>query len=105
MDRYLTAQSQSTTDAASFGTGHVQHRSADENGGGGKSEGDNAEEYVVESVLGHFCDNEGVKYYLVKWEGYEDSHDWLTEEELQGAAEVVAQYNERVQRRKGKQKA
>jgi hypothetical protein len=113
MDRYLTAQSQSTTNGVIVDTMHIQaqsisaqHESEGESEGENENdtEGENAEEYAVEAVLEHFYDDEGVKYYLVKWEGYEDSHDWLTEEELQGAPEIVAEYNERVRRRKGKQK-
>jgi hypothetical protein len=62
------------------------------------------EEYVVEAIIEHYYDDEGKKYYLVKWEGYQDSHDWLLEEDLAGASELVAGYNERVRRRKGKDK-
>ena len=62
---------------------------------------EDAEEYVVEAIIEHYRDEEGRKFYLVKWEGYEDSHDWLPEEDLEGAAELVHEYNERV-RQKGK---
>ncbi|KAJ4345112.1 hypothetical protein N0V95_005925 [Ascochyta clinopodiicola] len=66
------------------------------------SSGDeDAEEYVVETIIEHYYD-EGRKYYLVKWEGYEDSHDWLPEEDLEGAAEMVNEYNEKLRRRKEK---
>lgn len=65
---------------------------------------DDAEEYAVESIIEHFYEG-GKKYYLVKWEGYEDSHDWLPEEDLAGAADIVAEYNRRFGRRKGKKKA
>lgn len=61
------------------------------------------EEYVVESIIEHYYD-QGKKYYLVKWEGYKDSHDWLPEEDLEGATELVSEYNERVRWRKGKAK-
>ncbi|KAL6709659.1 hypothetical protein ACN47E_001087 [Coniothyrium glycines] len=64
-----------------------------------------AEEYVVESILEHYHDNNGKKFYLVKWQGYEDSHDWLSHEELDGAQELVAEYNRRVQQQKKKVKA
>ncbi|KZM21591.1 uncharacterized protein EKO05_0008016 [Ascochyta rabiei] len=68
------------------------------------SSGDeDAEEYVVESIIEHYYD-EGRKYYLVKWEGYEDSYEWLSEKDLEGAAEVVNEYNEKFRRRKGKSK-
>ncbi|KAF3043046.1 hypothetical protein E8E11_006585 [Didymella keratinophila] len=61
---------------------------------------EDAEEYVVEAIIEHYHDD-GRKFYLVKWEGYEDSHDWLPEEDLEGAAELVHDYNERV-KQKGK---
>jgi len=71
----------------------------------GDNEDEDAEEYVVEAIIEHYRDA-GKKFYLVKWQGYEDSHDWLPEEDLEGAAELVAEYNEKVHRRKmkGKQK-
>ena len=68
------------------------------------SQAEDAEEYVVESIIEHYYD-QGRKYYLVKWEGYEDSHDWLPEEDLEGAAELVKEYNERVKRRKAQERA
>ena len=61
-------------------------------------EDEDAEEYVVEAIIEHYKEA-GKKFYLVKWQGYEDSHDWLPEEDLQGAAELVAEYNEMVRRR------
>lgn len=64
-------------------------------------EDSDAEEYAVEDIIEHYCDG-GKKYYLVKWEGHDDSHDWLPEEDLAGAAELVAEYNERVRKRKQK---
>jgi hypothetical protein len=65
---------------------------------------DDAEEYVVEAIIEHYREA-GRTYYLVKWQGYEDSHDWLPSEDLEGAAELVAEYNEKIRRRKAKQKA
>lgn len=62
---------------------------------------DDAEEYVVESIIEHFYDGRK-KYYLVKWEGFEDSHDWLPEEDLAGAADIVSEYSRRIARRKNK---
>jgi hypothetical protein len=62
-----------------------------------------AEEYVVEAILEHYY-GDGKKYYLVKWEGYEDSHDWLPEEDLEGAQELVAAYNERARKKKKKER-
>lgn len=67
-------------------------------------EDDEAEEYVVEDIIEHYHDA-GRKYYLVRWQGYEDSHDWLPEEDLEGAAELVTDYNERFRKKeKGKEK-
>ncbi|CAN9385434.1 unnamed protein product [Alternaria alternata] len=60
-----------------------------------EEDAEGAEEYVVEAIVNHFQED-GKKYYLVKWDGYEDSHDWLPEEDLEGAADLVAEYNERL---------
>ncbi|KAJ4987812.1 Chromo domain-containing protein 2 [Stagonosporopsis vannaccii] len=69
-----------------------------------KDEDEDAEEYVVSAILEHYFDDQGRKFFLVKWEGYEDSHDWLPEDDLQGAREMVAEYEERVTRQKGKRR-
>lgn len=61
------------------------------------------EEHVVESILEHYHDGEKI-YYLVKWEGYEDSHDWLPEEDLDGARELVTEYKKRVGIGQGRKK-
>lgn len=37
---------------------------------------DATEEYAAEAIVAHFQEHEK-NYYLVKWEGYEDSHEWL----------------------------
>jgi hypothetical protein len=63
------------------------------------AEEEDAEEYVVEAIIEHYQDAAN-KYYLVKWQGYEDSHDWLIEADLEGAGELVAEYNEKVRRKK-----
>ena len=60
-----------------------------------EEDAEGAEEYVVEAIVNHFQEDRK-KYYLVKWDGYEDSHDWLPEEDLEGAADLVAEYNERL---------
>ncbi|KAF2845108.1 hypothetical protein T440DRAFT_461034 [Plenodomus tracheiphilus IPT5] len=73
-------------------------------GDGDAADNDDAEEYVVESIIEHFYEG-GKKYYLVKWGGYEDSHDWLPEEDLTGAADMVSEYNRKLAQKKGKQKA
>lgn len=62
---------------------------------------DDAEEYVVEAILKHDF-NGGMNYYLVKWQGYENS-DWLPEEDLEGAKELVTEYHQKLARRMGKQ--
>lgn len=66
---------------------------------------EDAEEYVISAILEHYYDDHGRKFYLVKWDGYEDSYDWLPEEDLQGAQELVGEYKERVRRQKGKARA
>ncbi|RYO24367.1 hypothetical protein AA0113_g12614 [Alternaria arborescens] len=60
-----------------------------------EEDAEGAEEYVVEAIVNHFQED-GKKYYLVKWDVYEDSHDWLPEEDLEGAADLVAEYNDRL---------
>ena len=72
----------------------------DENG---KADGDDeaVDEYVVETIEEHYQDGNKT-YYLVKWEGYEDSRDWLSEEDLHGAREIVAEYHARIRRREEK---
>jgi hypothetical protein len=54
-----------------------------------------AEEYVIEAILDHYKER-GVRYYLVKWEGYEDSHDWLSEGDLEGAQDLLEEYKEKI---------
>lgn len=79
---------------------HPDHGRA--SGTGDDSDGDDgAEEYVVESIIEHYHEG-GKTYYLVKREGFEDSHDWLPESDLEGAAEVVAAYNKRIERKADK---
>jgi hypothetical protein len=65
-------------------------------------DGNDAEEYVVEAIIDHYCDDDNKKWYLVKWQGYENSHDWLAAEDLGGAAELVSEYNARMRRKKKK---
>jgi hypothetical protein len=83
----------------------LKRNSGHQSEGKSENEDEDAEEYVVEAITEHYCDADK-RYYLVKWQGFEDSHDWLPEEDLEGAADLVAEYNEKVQRRKlsGKQK-
>lgn len=66
-------------------------------------ENEETEEYAVEAILEHFHKG-GKKHYLIKWEGYEDAYDWLPEDDLEGAAELVAEYHERIESEKGKGK-
>lgn len=68
-----------------------------------KADGDDGatDEYVVEAIEEHYQDGDKT-YYLVKWEGYEDSRDWLVEEDLHGAREVVAEYHARIRQREEK---
>jgi hypothetical protein len=86
-------------------TPHVRSPTVDQlaRSPGDDEDGDDAEEYVVEAIMEHYREA-GKKFYLVKWEGYEDSHDWLPEEDLEGAHELVAEYNARIRKCKGKLK-
>jgi len=57
------------------------------------SDAENLEvEYEVEAIIQH-QDLDGVRYYLVKWVGEEEAQDWLTGEDLQGASDLVDEYN------------
>lgn len=71
----------------------------------GNEDDDDTEEYVVEAIHEHYHDGTQ-NIYLVKWEGYEKSYDWLPEEHLGGAAELVEEYHKKLRRtEKGKGKA
>ena len=50
------------------------------------------ESYTISNILSHYRSPSGTKYYLVKWVEYEDSQDWLPEEELGSAQELVDEY-------------
>ncbi|KAK7184751.1 hypothetical protein DPSP01_002274 [Paraphaeosphaeria sporulosa] len=65
-------------------------------------DGEYDEEYVVETIMSHSYED-GKRYYLVKWAGYEDSSDWLPEKDLADAQELVDDYNARVRKNIGKQ--
>jgi hypothetical protein len=54
-----------------------------------------ADEYVIEAIIDHYIDH-ATRYYLVKWEGYEDSHDWLQEKDLADAQELLHEYNKKI---------
>ena len=69
-----------------------------------ESDDEDAEEYVVEAINEHYYDDDGKKFYLVKWQGYEDSYDWLPKADLEGAAELVHKYDESIKRNKGRAK-
>jgi hypothetical protein len=64
---------------------------------------EDAEEYIVESITEHYYDA-GQRYYLVKWAGYEESYDWLAEDDLTGASEVIAEYKQRIRMQKSNAK-
>ena len=68
----------------------------------GSDESD-TEEYVIEAILDHSCIDD-TKYYLVKWQGYENSSDWVSAEDLAGAPEMVAEYEEKVRRRRRRER-
>jgi hypothetical protein len=73
--------------------GEVKNDAEAQDNGGVEDNGEDTEEYVVEAIIDHFHNEAGKKWYLVKWQGYEDSEDWLADDELEGAAELVAEYN------------
>ncbi|KAF2091718.1 hypothetical protein K490DRAFT_20744, partial [Saccharata proteae CBS 121410] len=60
----------------------------------GDEDGDeDEEEYVVEKIMSHGFDEEGIKYE-VKWVGFEAKKDrtWEPEENLEGAQEALEEY-------------
>ncbi|KAF2733712.1 hypothetical protein EJ04DRAFT_564843 [Polyplosphaeria fusca] len=65
------------------------------------AEEEDAEDYAVSAILAHSFDDQGTKYYLVQWEGYPAS-DWLLEDDMEGAREMVDAYERSVRRKKGK---
>lgn len=108
-DEPIPADPPSTIKAHRYNDTHSlfpQSNSDDENVVHSESEDEDeeadAEEYVVEAITQHYHNDDGRKFYLVKWQGYEDSYDWLPEEDLEGAAELVQEYNHRVDKSKGK---
>ncbi|KAF5870278.1 putative heterochromatin protein one protein [Botrytis fragariae] len=56
------------------------------------------DEYVVEKILKHSFDEEGVLRFQVKWEGYEKKSDmtWEPEENLETAQDILNAYLETV---------
>lgn len=76
----------------------LQPENENDNNNNNNNDDEDVQEYVVEAIMEHFIDK-GRAYYLVKWEGYQDSHDWLSEEDLQGAPELLAEYHARNRKR------
>jgi hypothetical protein len=73
-------------------------RDAAEDGGGGESGASAAEEYTISRILNH-KDIMGTTHLLCAWEGLPESQaTWLTEDELEGAEDVVAEYFDRFRR-------
>ena len=60
-------------------------------------------EYIVESILDHSY-RDGIKYYLVKWDGHANATDWLKEGDLDNVQELIGEYEEMIRRRKLKRK-
>ncbi|KAF2463548.1 uncharacterized protein BDR25DRAFT_108071 [Lindgomyces ingoldianus] len=73
------------------GHGHDQEQNEKEH------EGEDLEIFTVENIVSHTYQNDK-KVYLVKWEGVDKAEDWLTEEELEGAADMLAEYKARIER-------
>jgi hypothetical protein len=84
----------------------ARNHASEDSGSGDESSGrpsaaedEQDEEYVVDSILEHSY-QDGVKYYLVKWEGYDDASDWLAEDDLEGAVELLEEYNATIRARR-----
>ncbi|KAJ7603665.1 hypothetical protein DFH06DRAFT_1350016 [Mycena polygramma] len=60
---------------------------------GSEEESDEEPEYEVEYII-DWQDLDGQRQWLVKWKGYEHSDNtWLSESQLSGAQELLAQFN------------
>ncbi|KAI0675680.1 hypothetical protein C8Q78DRAFT_1150116 [Trametes maxima] len=58
-------------------------------------EEEDAEEYEIEKILDakHGAFAEGRMGYLVKWKGYDDSHNsWVNEKDAEGATDLIKEY-------------
>src|SRR5262249_11905809 len=54
---------------------------------------DGFKEYSVECILDHKHDQHGQIYYLIRWEGYDESYDtWEPEHNLTNATEILRNY-------------
>lgn len=63
-----------------------------------EDEGDGGEEYVVEKILSHAFDADGICKYEVKWLGYEKKEDrtWEPESNLSGASDLLEEYFKKI---------
>jgi hypothetical protein len=59
------------------------------------------EEIAIEAILSHSY-RDGIKLYLVKWEGPDEATDWVPAADLENAPEMVAQYYQKIKRPKNK---
>lgn len=67
--------------------------------GDGSDEDDDGEEYVVENILDHRFDPEGVCRYLVKWKGWDRKSDltWEPRAHLEeGANDILTEYHQKI---------
>lgn len=64
---------------------------------GNEDENEADDEYVVEEIVGHKV-SKGTIIYDVKWQGYENPADrtWEPESNLEGAADVLQEYFEKI---------
>ncbi|KAF1914846.1 hypothetical protein BDU57DRAFT_540717 [Ampelomyces quisqualis] len=97
LQNHSTEDMESTCDQAYTPDAETRHEQA------GEGEEQDADEYVVENIIEHYREA-GTNFFLVKWQGFDESYDWLPEEALEGAAELVAEYKHRVRKREGKKK-
>ncbi|KAL1297806.1 hypothetical protein AAFC00_006336 [Neodothiora populina] len=91
-----TAASRSTPRAAQVQD--VSDAPDEDDGEQGSEDDEEEEEYVVEEIMSHAFETDGVVKYEVKWAGYESKADrtWEPEEHLSGASEVLEEYFKKV---------
>lgn len=72
---------------------------------GSPDKADGEEVYIVEAILDHKIED-GVKKYLLKWEGWpSSSNTWEVESQLVGCPQLLAAYNESLKNKSGRGKA
>ncbi|KAJ7036502.1 hypothetical protein C8F04DRAFT_953658 [Mycena alexandri] len=77
-----------------------------EDGGEGAEDGDEEAEYEIEAILdakkGYFEKNK--TGYLVKWKGYDETHNsWVDEDDAAGAGELIEEFEAKLKKKKQQQ--